>query len=376
MNKKEIAEIRKQFTPERCSITRICGCYVDGEKNKRAYTKDAFLSIPEEEMFKYLEIFRKTFSGKLNKNMLNMEYSLEQERPGGCHSELLELRNSKLTDDELVGLFYDKVIENYVCAEDYYIILIHGAYDIPGKASDDKEMFDASDDVYEFVLCSICPVKLSKAGLSYDATKNRIENRIRDWVVDVPMHGFLFPAFNDRNTDIHGCLYYCKKNDGMQKGFISNVLGCEAEMSADEQKQAFNDMIMDVLCDSGDIRDVLAIYQNIEDMLLEHEFDTEPWLMDKSAVEMILRESGMDGSYMERFDESWNSHFGVNALLPAENISDGKKMLIECGNAEIKIATEDTGLIRTELINNVPFLRIPVNGVLSVNGISVNKGEE
>lgn len=32
MNKKEVLEIRKQYTHEKCSISRICGCYVDGEK--------------------------------------------------------------------------------------------------------------------------------------------------------------------------------------------------------------------------------------------------------------------------------------------------------------------------------------------------------
>nr|DAM33973.1 MAG TPA: protein of unknown function (DUF4317) [Caudoviricetes sp.] len=48
MNKKEIAEIKKQFTPVNCTITRICGCYVDAEKNKKTKIKEAFLSLPEE----------------------------------------------------------------------------------------------------------------------------------------------------------------------------------------------------------------------------------------------------------------------------------------------------------------------------------------
>ena len=52
MIKKEIAEIKRQFTPANCSISRICGCYVDGEKNKKADFKEAFLSLPEEDMFK------------------------------------------------------------------------------------------------------------------------------------------------------------------------------------------------------------------------------------------------------------------------------------------------------------------------------------
>ena len=168
MNKKEIAEIKKQFTPDRCSITRICGCYVDGEKNKKTELKEAFLSLSEEETFKYFDIFRKTLTGTIGKNLINMEFPLDQETEGGTQNFLMKLRKSKLTDDTLTEAFYDKIIENYDYGENYYIILIHAVYDIPGKSSDGAEMFDASDEIYDHILCSICPVKLSKAGLHYN----------------------------------------------------------------------------------------------------------------------------------------------------------------------------------------------------------------
>ena len=146
MNKKEISEIKKQFTPENCSITRICGCYVDGEKNKKTELKEAFLSLSEEEMFKYFEIFRKSLSGTIGKNLMNMEFPLDQETEGGTQHFLMKLRESKLTDDALIESFYDRIIETYDYPENYYIILIHGVYDIPGKSSDGAEMFDASDE--------------------------------------------------------------------------------------------------------------------------------------------------------------------------------------------------------------------------------------
>ena len=149
MNKKEIAEIKKQFTPDRCSITRICGCYVDGEKNKKTELKEAFLSLSEEETFKYFDIFRKTLTGTIGKNLINMEFPLDQEAEGGTQNFLMKLRESKLTDDTLTEAFYDKIIENYDYGENYYIILIHAVYDIPGKSSDGAEMFDASDEIYD-----------------------------------------------------------------------------------------------------------------------------------------------------------------------------------------------------------------------------------
>lgn len=228
MNKKEIAEIKKQFTPANCAITRICGCYVDGEKNIKTKLKEAFLSLSEEEAFKYFEIFRKTLSGTLGKNLINMEFPLEQEKEGGAQEFLLRLRGSKLQDEDLLDEFYDKVIQSYDYGENYYIILIHSVYDIPGKSSDGTEMFDASDEIYDHILCSICPVKLSKAGLCYNAETNNIEDRIRDWIVEMPDLGFLFPVFNDRSTDIHGLLYYTKNAEQLRTSFVDELFGCAA----------------------------------------------------------------------------------------------------------------------------------------------------
>ena len=174
MNKKEILEIRKQYTHERCSISRICTCYVDGEKNIKTTMKEAFLSLPEEETFKYFNIFKQTLSGTLGKNLLNLEFPLDAENPGGPQEFLLKLRDSRLQDDALLEEFYNKIIETWYFPENYYIILIHVAYDIPGKSSDGSEMFDASDEVYEYLLCSLCPVKLSKPGLFYNTEHNQI----------------------------------------------------------------------------------------------------------------------------------------------------------------------------------------------------------
>ena len=100
MNKKEISEIKKQFTPENCSITRICGCYVDGEKNKKTELKEAFLSLSEEEMFKYFEIFRKSLSGTIGKNLMNMEFPLEQEAEGGTgEADIFSDKNETVEED-------------------------------------------------------------------------------------------------------------------------------------------------------------------------------------------------------------------------------------------------------------------------------------
>lgn len=371
MNKKEILEIRKQFTPANCAITRICGCYVDHEKNKKLESKDAFLSLPEEEAFKYFDIFKKTLSGTVGKNMLNMEFPIDAEMPGGTQEFLLKLRNSKLEDDMLLEEFYDKVIATYEYAENYYIILIHAMYDIPGKGSDDLEMFDASDEVYEYLLMSICPVSLSKAGLCYNAEDNRIEDRIRDWIVDMPDKGFLFPAFNDRSTDLHSVLYYTKKSSDLQPEMIDQLLGAKMPMSADDQKETFQMIIEDTLGEDGDYETVRNIHETLNDLIEEHKEEPEPLALDKIEMRKVFEQSGVDTEKMENFDRNFEENAGEKATLLASNIAETKKFNIETPDVVIKVNPDRADLIETRIIDGRQCLVIPVDDHIEVNGINV-----
>ena len=371
MNKKEILEIRKQFTPANCAITRICGCYVDHEKNKKLESKDAFLSLPEEEAFKYFDIFKKTLSGTVGKNMLNMEFPIDAEMPGGTQEFLLKLRNSKLEDDMLLEEFYDKVIATYEYAENYYIILIHAMYDIPGKTSDDLEMFDASDEVYEYLLMSICPVSLSKAGLCYNAEDNRIEDRIRDWIVDMPDKGFLFPAFNDRSTDLHSMLYYTKKSSDLQPEMIDQLLGAKMPMSADDQKESFQMIIEDTLGEEGDYETVRNIHETLNDLIEEHKEEPEPLALDMTEMKKVFEQSGVDAEKMENFERNFEENAGEKATLLASNITETKKFNIEMPDVVIKVNPDRADLVETRIIDGRQCLVIPVDDHIEVNGINV-----
>lgn len=371
MNKKEILEIRKQFTPANCAITRICGCYVDHEKTKKMESKEAFLSLPEEEAFKYFDIFKKTLSGTVGKNMLNLEFPLDAEMPGGTQEFLLKLRESKLEDDMLLEEFYDKVIATYDYAENYYIILIHAMYDIPGKSTDGMEMFDASDEVYEYLLMSICPVSLSKAGLSYNAEDNRIQDRIRDWIVDMPAKGFLFPAFNDRSTDLHSVLYYTKKSEDLQPELIDQLLGAKMPMSADTQKETFQMIIEDTLGEDGDYETVRNIHETLNDLIEEHKEEPEPLSLDKTEMKKVFEQSGVDAEKMENFDRNFEENAGEKASLLATNIAETRKFNIETPDVVIKVNPDRADLVETRIIDGRQCLVIPVDDHIEVNGISV-----
>ena len=375
MNKREIIEIRKQYRPEDCSITRICGCYVNGNKEIVATSKDAFLSLPDEAIFKYLTIFKQTLSGTVGKNLINMEFPLSEELPGGAQEFLLKLRNSKLQDDALTEEFFQRIIDNYYCGENYYIIVIHVAYDIPGKSTDGSEMFDASDEVYEYLLCSICPVHLSKEGLCYNPETNQVENRVRDWLVEPPMKGFLFPAFNDRHTDVHSILYSSKQPEDLQPEFIQNALGCVFPMSAGTQKNAFHSVVMNTLGEDCEYQVMRNIHDNLNEMIEEAKTAPEPPTLSKPDVKRLLANSGIAAERMESFDSNFDHIAGEKTEFLITNIAETRKFSIQTPDVVIKVNPERTDLVETRIIDGKQCLVIEINDQVEVNGVPVRPSQ-
>ncbi|WP_408071610.1 DUF4317 domain-containing protein [Butyrivibrio sp. JL13D10] len=372
MNKAEVLEIRKQFTPDRCTIDHICGCYVDGELNKKLVSKKAFGSIPEEEMFKYLDIFKHTLSGVFGKSLINLEFPLEEEQEGGTQEFLLRLRDSHLEDDSLIDEFYDKVIGNLFMEESYYIILVHAIYDIPGMTRDGIEMEDASENIFDFILCSICPVAPSKAGLCYNEKTNEIEDRYRDWVVDGPSKGFLFPAFIERNADIHNMLYFSKKPNDIQPEFIQALFGGRPPMSAPEQKTLFQSLVEETIGEDADYDVMRNIHENLNTMLEDHEEDEVNFELSKEDVKHLLADSGVPEDRMNYFDHNYEEIIGEQEQpLLAMNIANTRKFDISAPNVVIKVDPDRADLVESRIIDGRQCLVIAVDDHIEVNGINV-----
>lgn len=376
MNKREIAEIKKQFKKDNNAITRICGCYVDAEKQIKTTLKEAFFALSEEEIFKYYEIFKKALSGGIGKNLHNLEYSIHAEGEDSAHALLMKLREDRLTDDEVVDSFYNKVIETYDYGENYYIILIHSSYDIPGKATDNEEMFDASEEVYNHILCCICPVKLSEPGLAYNEATNLIEERPRDWWVQPPMTGFLFPAFNDRSTDIHSLLYFSKNPEDLHYEFIDNCLGAPCPISFKSQKEAFQEVLSGTLGEECDYGIVRQIHENLTEMAEEHKEDTEPLRLSCPEVKDLLEKSGVEAGRLEHFDKIYEEAAGENTSILVPAITGTGKFAVKTPDVDIRVNPDRLDLVETRFVEGRRCLIIAVEDNVEVNGMPVRMWQE
>lgn len=317
MNKKDILELKRRFKKTSCTLTRLAGCYVNVDKEMQLIFNENFLNLEEEEFYKYLEIAGKTLSGTLGNNLLELEFPREEEEPGGKQQFLMGLKESKLKNEELLKSFYQHVIDNYDYAGNYLILVYHDAYDVMTRTSDNDDL-DESEEVYEYLLCSICPVTLSKAALGYLETENRIGPRVRDWVVGLPDVGFVFPAFTDRSTDIHTTMYYTKDTKEPHPEFMEDVLGCPSRLTATEQKATFTNIVNNAVPDENkrekvffDIQETLNDIVEEQAILEERGQEVEPVLLTPATIHEVLTTSGIaeeiaakiESSYSEKFDE-------------------------------------------------------------------------
>lgn len=361
MNKKEVAEIKKTLTKDKTCIESIAGCYVNAEKQKTITFKTALGTLPEEEIHKYLKIFKSSLSGKIGDKLLNLTFSTDSEQSGTGHSKLMDIKGPNFDDNDALEKVFDLIIDNYNYPENYLILIANGIYDIPGNLD------DASDYVYEHLLCAICPVKLSKEGLSCHADENVVRDRDRDWVVGMPIGGFLFPAFNNRNTDIHGMLYFSKDKN---VDLISNAFEIKVPLFASEQKTILNDAVMTAFDNDCDYETMCTFYECMEDIAFEHKEDEEIYELTKKDIQIALEQAGADEAAISRFSEYYDNVVEDETIHP-DNIIDNSTLTIETTNVKIKIAREIADTLEVQKINGKKCIVIEVGGDISLDGVKL-----
>lgn len=371
MNKTEISEIRKLFSKENCTIDRFAACFVTVEKEKLYVTRETFLTLPEAEAARYLEIFKKALSGSLGRNLHSLDFPIEAEFDEGRQKALLKLRDSGLKDEALIEEFFDTVISNYETNERYYIILAHAVYDVPGKAKDGTEMEDMSETVYDYLIAAICPVTLSKPALGYNDLEERIGERVRDWVVEMPAKAVLFPVFEDRRANIHSILYYTKKPEEVSQDFLDKVFGCKKPLSAGTQKQLFGSIIAETVGEEMNFQIAQNIHENMKEIIELNKENPEPLILDAPDMKRLLEKSGVDKESLNQFNETFRELAGEEQTLMISNLDGVKSFSISTDEIEIKASPEMAALFTEEIIDGRPCLVIPLIDSVKVNGIVV-----
>ncbi|MCR4814412.1 MAG: DUF4317 domain-containing protein, partial [Lachnospiraceae bacterium] len=378
MNNADILELKKRYKKDN-SITRIQGCYVLGMEKKIQTTIDSWFSdLDESEQFKYLELVKKGFSGVLGKNLQTLEFEkISGEDNNPKMMSLLALRNSELKDKNILDAFYQSIIEKYVSLTNYLILIIHDIYDVPAVGTDHIAQGE-SEETYSYIYCLICPVNLCKPGLSYHEDTNEIAKRERDWVVDMPEVGFLYPAFNERSTDVNALMYYCKDPKNNHPEIIEELLGCESVPSIDDEKEVFHQIVEDVINETKEY-DTFEIVKSLNDGLTElakNTVSSENLTIDKQGMRDLMQEAGLKEEHLAVFEERFDKEAGEDATFKVDSLREKKNMTMKSDDVKIMVKPESADLVEIRVIDGRKCIVIPMNSDMEINGIMKRIVEE
>ena len=374
MNQREIGEIRRRARRDRSNMTAIYGCYVNGQKEIVSEFKRSTGMMSENEGEKYFSTMRRVLTGGVGKNLIDISFRTQQVADSDEHKLLMQLRDSKLSDEAVRLSFYEKVISSVDFDDGYLILLGCESYDVPFKSKDDELQSDVSEDVYTYILCAICPVKLSKSGLCYVAEEKEFQDSGVHNVAAAPELGFLFPAFDRRSTNIYGALYYTHSAKNSHEAFVDTIFNTRIPKPAAEQKKSFEALLGDALKDECSLEVVQTVHEQLTQCIEMHKESkvAEPLLISKEEVKTALNICGLPEKNLAKFSVEYDEVFGAEALLHPKNIIDHRHFEIKTPDVSIKVNPERSDLIETRIIGGVKYILICADENVEVNGVPIH----
>lgn len=373
MNEREVGEIRRRTRRDRSNMTTIYGCYVSGSKEILSEFSVGTGTMSENEAEKYFALLKRTLSGAIGKNLIDISFTTAQVAEGAHHKFLMELRKCKLSDDSLRMELYRKILENVTFPENFLILLGCDTYDVPFRGSDEDKESDGSGEVYTYLMCAVCPVKLAKPNLRYTAEEKMFHDGGAAQVVAAPETGFLFPAFDDRRTNIYNALFYTHSPKQNYENLVNALFAVQAPKSAHEQKESFQALLTRTLDNECSLDAVQTVYDQLRQSIVFHKESrvAEPLTVNKEMLKQSLTQSGISEKSITKFGVEFDEAFGADAQIYPKNIIDNRNFRVETPDVTIQVNPERTDLIETRVIGGVKYLLICADENVQVNGVNI-----
>ena len=374
MNEKEIGEIRRRVRRDRSNMTAIYGCFVNQQKEIVTEYRKSTAMMSENEAERYFGLMKRSLSGTLGKNLIDITFRTAQVAGSPEHKLLMDLRQDGLKDENLRMELYKKIMESVSLEDSYLILLGCDSYDVPFKSKDDLTQTDNSGEMYTYILCAVCPVKQTKPNLHYVPEKKEFHDGGITQVAQAPALGFLFPAFDNRATNIYNALFYTRDSAQSYPNFVDTVFNVQAPQPAAEQKKSFEALLATSLEEECSMEVVQTVHDQLCQCIELHKEskEKEPLLISKEQVKTALTACGVSEEHMAKFSVNYDEAFGFEAELHPKNIIDNKKFEIHTPDVSIRVAPERSDLIETRIIGGVKYIMICADEDVEVNGVSIH----
>lgn len=371
MNKKEVAEIKRNFSDSSGFFTmnHVLTAFVDSDKNIccKNHKLYSIMSGGEGELF--METLKKVLGGSVAKALLEYEFPREEYEEGGAQYVFYKTLNSKLLDDVDNQAFLERIVNNIEYTSTFAVITAHCTYTL--RSRDDNDEHDgAADNNFDFLITALCPVEVEENALIYDEFNNEIfKKEIKDRKISgSPSDGFMYPILSDGGADVNRVLYYTKTPKAPNESIINNVLGCEFVMTADDEKETFQKVLNDVVGDELDYTIITHVNEKIRETIDTSKNETELTVIDDIKLRDILSDIGVSDKKLETVHAVFEQTAGGKPLTATNLVST--KTVVKTPDITINIGKNATDKIRTSVIQGRKCLVIDLDDPnIIVNGL-------
>lgn len=372
MNRKEVRDIKKRFDDDLSNFYKIYGCYVNAAKEVVAKMELQVLDMDQEEREMYSGILKKTLSGSLGRNLVEVAVPESSDE-----SKLLQvLKENKLGEASFRDALYDRIIESIEMPEKSFVILLASdSYDIQYKGSDDEVFNEASYEMFDYILCAVCPVKDPKSALRYLSNERSFKGSSTGSILCPPQIGFMYPTLDEGSADVTRALYYTKSSSDNHSEVIKAVFNSEiVPLPAETQMNAFSGALEEALEEECSMDVVKLLQSKIITNLEEHKDSNSPEApeMYVREVQDILREGGVSEERVNNFKETCDRYFDNATSLNPSNLMSSKILEIKNQEIDVKIDPGYAFQVTTKEIDGRNYILIPVGEGLTVNGVEVS----
>ncbi|MCM3363143.1 DUF4317 domain-containing protein [Niallia sp. MER TA 168] len=382
MNKKDIANIRKQFkmNNDLLRITDMFNVYVMKESSDIFhYQSQPFGMLDQDQQELFLHNFKKLLAGNLDEKLFELKFQRDAEN----NSQLIlhkGLLSSEVEDwkDQMLQMV-EKMLNSRQYEKDIVITFIRGEYLKPKKPRNAESEESERDTVFShpFILCSINNTQEPKKELLFDYVEKEFKyNIVVDPIINLnaPMGGFLFPSFTDNAADVNHILYAAGKIHEPDYQFIEEVLNGEEMMTAQDDKIVFEEIIKDVTGDQLSTSTLSNVYEEINRMIVENEEEEVPKL-DSKDVEQVLKMSGVEDINPEKVEFAFKKIIDDDKYeLKASNILPkftSKSIKISTKIANIAISPPDLRYVKQIEFSGKRYLMIEVEEDTVIEGFTM-----
>ncbi|WP_026692072.1 DUF4317 domain-containing protein [Peribacillus kribbensis] len=378
MNKKDIANIRKQFKLDNylLKIQEIFNVYVKKESGEIYHYVSQPLELMEQETQElFLKNFKKVLTGPLDGKLFELKFRGDAEE--STQRVLFESLQAEETEEwieymlEMVRKMYAHTVYEF----DTVVTFVRGEYRKQTRKRDLESEEGGDDEVYSspFILCSLNKTNQPKKSLTFDYIEKefRSNNSIDPIIhLDSPLSGFLFPAFNDNAADVNHILYCSGKVNQPDITFIEDVLNCEEIMTAQEDKDSFELILKEVMGEKVDSRVISNVYEEIDKMVQDNEEneESESPKLDSRDIERILTVSGVENVDAPKVEHALKSvlddekhEFKASSLVP-------KSININTKIADVSINPKDLKNVKYIMYQGKRCLLLEVDDDVIVEG--------